>query len=111
MSHASNHDVEEIKRRIADYKSQLQDLEDEHASVSRDRDPETIKRLKMTCDDTTERRQEVEKKLSTVDIIIKQITKTIQDGQNMVPAELHDALKASKADRENRMDEVKNPRN
>ena len=108
MSHASNHDVEEIKRHIAEYKAQLQDLEDKHASLSRDRDPETIKSLKTTCDDTTKRRQEVDKKLSTVDIIIKQITKTIQDGQNMVPAQLHDALKASKADRQNLMDEVRN---
>lgn len=98
VSHASNHDVEEFKRRIAEYKSQLQNLEDEHVSLSRDRDPETIKRLKTTCDDTTNRRQDFDKKLSTVDIIIKQMTKTIQDGHEMVPAQLHYALEASKAD-------------
>ncbi|KAH7174628.1 uncharacterized protein B0J16DRAFT_183455 [Fusarium flagelliforme] len=98
VSHAGNQDIEEFKRRIAEYKSQLQVLEDEHASLSRDRDPETIKRLKTACDDATNRRQDFDKKLNTVDIIIKQMTKTIQDGHEMVPAQLHDALEASKCD-------------
>jgi len=106
VSHAGNQDIEEFKRLIAEYKSQLQDLEDEHVSLSRDRDPETIKKLKMTCDDTTNRRQDFDKKLSKVDIIIKQMTKTIQYGHDMVPAQLHDASKASKADHQNLMDEL-----
>ncbi|CAG7559895.1 unnamed protein product [Fusarium equiseti] len=82
VSHASNQDVEEFKRRIAEYK------------------------LRTTCDDTTNRRQDFDKKLSTVDIIIKQMTKTIQYGHDMVPAQLHDALKTSKADHQNLVDEL-----
>ncbi|KAF0634687.1 hypothetical protein FPSE5266_01895 [Fusarium pseudograminearum] len=97
-SNTASQNTVSITRRINECETRLQTLEAEHAVLSQDGDPDTISRAKRLLGATAIRRGTAATKLNKVKEAIKQMAKTIRDCHDVVPALLHQALKASQTD-------------
>ncbi|RGP65259.1 hypothetical protein FSPOR_7393 [Fusarium sporotrichioides] len=94
-----HHSAEHITCRIARYKSALQALEADHKTLSQSRDPEAVSRVKRLLGAIAISRRQTATKLNKIKEAINQMTKTISDCRDVVPTQLHQALKAIKTDR------------
>ncbi|KAJ4111373.1 hypothetical protein NW768_011952 [Fusarium equiseti] len=103
----NDQDVRTVARRVNGYKSRLQSLKDEHKLLSRGRDFEAVSQLEKKHKASKQQRKQLGRNLEAIKGVVDQTTKTIKDGQDVVPLQLHDALKACKKKR----DQVENKYN
>ncbi|KAL4731736.1 hypothetical protein ACLX1H_000718 [Fusarium chlamydosporum] len=87
---------EEITRRVEEYRSRLQAFEEEHKSLSQDRNPRVASEIRNRLEDAVNSRIKADTKLRQIEDVTKEIRGTIEKGRDVVPLQLHEALEASK---------------
>ncbi|KAG8672748.1 hypothetical protein FPOAC2_06151 [Fusarium poae] len=99
-SNATDENTKSIRLRIEQYKHRLQILEAERNAISQNGDPEAFNKAKRFLVTNHLNLAATVAKLHKIEDLIRQVAKVIRDCHDVVPAQLHQALQASVADRD-----------